>query len=78
MDRDRDGTDRLDAWLMPFLAVMRRKTLRAWAPLYLRGLLGPGDRKSFRPMAARLGLAGRDQLQHFIAKRCWLICPGVA
>ncbi len=57
----------LDVWLAPLLAAMGRKTRRHWAPLYLRGLLGPGDRKSLRPMAARLGLAGHDQLQHFIA-----------
>src|SRR5215218_1425145 len=62
-DRARD----LDAWLAPFLAAMGRKTRRGWAPLYLRGLLGPGERKSLQPMAARLGLSGHDQLQHFIA-----------
>ncbi len=61
----------LDAWLGPFLAVMGRKTRRTWAPLYLRGLLGPGDRKSLQPMAVRLGLSGHDQLQHFIASSAW-------
>jgi len=61
----------LDAWLAPFLDVMGRKTRRTWAPLYLRGLLGPGERKSLQPMAARLGLSGHDQLQHFIASSAW-------
>ena len=61
----------LDVWLAPFLAAMGRKTRRTWAPLYLRGLLGPGDRKSLQPMAVRLGLPGHDQLQHFIASRAW-------
>ena len=61
----------LDAWLAPFLAVLGRKTRRVWAPLYLRGLLGPGERKSLQPMAARLELAGHDQLQHFIASPAW-------
>lgn len=61
----------LDAWLAPFLDVMGRKTRRTWAPLYLRGLLGPGERKSLQPMAARLGLSGHDQLQHFIASPAW-------
>jgi hypothetical protein len=60
------GAD-LDRWLVPFLAVLGRKTRRTWAPLYLRGLLGAGERKSLQPMAARLGLGGHDQLQHFIA-----------
>lgn len=65
----------LDAWLTPFLAVMGRKTRQRWAPLYLRGLLGPGDRKSLQPMAARLGLPGHDQLQHFIASPAWDDAP---
>jgi SRSO17 transposase len=64
------GAD-LDRWLAPFLTVMGRKTRRTWAPLYLRGLLGPGERKSLQPMAARLGLGGHDQLQHFIASPAW-------
>ncbi len=42
-----------------------------WAPLTLHGLLGPGERKSLRPVAARLGLSGHDQLQHFIASPAW-------
>ena len=50
---------------------MGRKTRRTWAPLYLRGLLGPGERKSLQPVAARLGLSGHDQLQHFIAGPAW-------
>ena len=61
----------LDAWLAPFLAGMGRKTRRTWAPLYLRGLLGLGERKSLQPMAQRLGLSGHDQLQHFIASPAW-------
>ncbi len=43
----------LDAWLAPFLEVLRRKTRRTWAPFYVRGLLGPGERKSLQPMAAQ-------------------------
>ena len=61
----------LDVWLTPFLDVLGRKTRRTWAPLYVRGLLGPGERKSLQPMAARLGLSGHDQLQHFIASPAW-------
>ena len=57
----------LDAWLAPFLEVLGRKTRRRWAPLYLHGLLGPDGRKSLQPLAARLGLQGHDQLQHFVA-----------
>src|SRR4051812_30904199 len=66
-----DHEDELDAWLAPFLVVMGRKTRRTWAPFYLRGLLGPGKRKSLQPIAARLGLLRHDQLQHFIASSAW-------
>lgn len=65
----------LDGWLAPFLAVMGRKTRRAWAPLYVQGLLGPGERKSVQPMAERLGLGGHDQLQHFVASPAWDDAP---
>jgi SRSO17 transposase len=61
----------LDSWLEPFLAVLGHKKRRGWAPLYLRGLLGPSERKSLQPMAACLGLSGHDQLQHFIASPAW-------
>src|SRR5215213_7621194 len=61
----------LDAWLEPFLAALGHKRRRGWAPLYLRGLLGPSERKSLQPMAASLGLSGHDQLQHVIASPAW-------
>src|ERR687885_1550467 len=61
----------LDVWLTPFLAALGRKTRRAWAPVYVRGLLGPSERKSLQPMALQLGLGGHDQLQHFIASPAW-------
>ena len=51
------GSD-LDRWLEPFLAALGHKKRRGWAPLYLRGLLGPSERKSLQPMAASLGLPG--------------------
>src|SRR5215217_3089669 len=69
------GTRDLDAWLAPFLDVLGRKTRRTWAPFYLRGLLGPGERKSLQPMAARLGLPGHDQLHHFVASPAWDDAP---
>ena len=65
----------LDAWPEPFLDVVGHKKRRTWAPLYLRGLLGPGERKSLQPMAARLGLSGHDQLQHFVASPAWDDAP---
>jgi SRSO17 transposase len=67
---DSAGCD-LDVWLTPFLEVLGRKTRRAWAPFYVRGLLGPSERKSLQPMVLQLGLGGHDQLQHFIASPAW-------
>jgi SRSO17 transposase len=61
----------LDSWLELFLGALGHKRRRLWAPLYLRRLLGPSERKSLQPMAACLGLSGHDQLQHFIASPAW-------
>ena len=66
-----DAGGDLDVWLTPFLEVMGRKTRRTWAPFYVRGLLGPSERKSLQPMALQWGLGGHDQLQHFIASPAW-------
>src|SRR3954463_2555101 len=65
----------IDGWLEPFLEVLGHTRRRSWAPLYLRGLLGPSERKSLQPMAASLGLSGHDQLQHFIASPAWDDAP---
>ena len=74
-DMGDDTRGNLNSWLAPFLEELGRKTRRTWAPLYLGGLLGPGERKSLQPMAARLGLSGHDQLQHFIASPAWDDAP---
>jgi SRSO17 transposase len=65
----------LEAWLAPFLAAMTHKARRRWAPLYVRGLLGPGDRKSIQPMAARVSPADTDQLHHFVSSPAWDSAP---
>src|SRR5690242_20875063 len=67
LPRDIDAD--LDRWLEPFLDVTGRSTRRKMAPLYVRGLLGSGGRKSVQPMAERLGLASHDPLHHFISSR---------
>lgn len=36
-------------------------------PLYVAGLIGPGDRKSVQPMALRFATGNYDQLHNFIA-----------
>jgi SRSO17 transposase len=44
-------------------------------PLYVSGLIGPGDRKSIQPMAARLAPGDYDRLHHFIADGVWDAAP---
>ena len=65
----------LEVWLAPFLAAMRHKTRKRLCPAYIAGLIGPGDRKSVQPMAARDGEFGYDQLHHFIADGVWESTP---
>ncbi len=62
-------------WLRPFLAVLQREAQRRWAPVYLEGLLGPGERKSVAPMAARVAPADVQQLHHFVATSPWATAP---
>ncbi len=45
--------DDLEHWLQPFLAGLSHRARRRMCPLYIAGLIGPGDRKSAQPMAAR-------------------------
>src|SRR3712207_4739241 len=60
------ATDRweqeLERWLEPFLAQLRRQAQRRWAPVYLKGLILPGARKSVEPMAARVAAGDVQQL----------------
>src|SRR2546421_6573133 len=44
-------------------------------PLYISGLIGPGDRKSVQPMAERLAPGDYDQLHHFVAAGVWDAAP---
>ncbi len=64
-----------ETWLAPFLARLRRTEQRRWAPVYLQGLLGPGERKSVEPMAARVAPADVQQLHHFVAASPWPVAP---
>ena len=68
---DVDWKADLDRWLAPFVAALRHKTRARMCPLYVAGLIGPGDRKSVQPMAARAGEVGYDQLHHFVAAGVW-------
>src|SRR3712207_4156021 len=61
----------LERWLEPFLARLRRKAQRRWAPFYLKGLILPGERKSIEPMASRVAPADTQQLHHFVSTSPW-------
>lgn len=66
-----DWRSDLEVWLAPFLAALRHKTRMRVCPAYIAGLIGPGDRKSVQPIAARGGEFGYDQLHHFVADGVW-------
>ena len=61
----------IERWLAPFLARLRRKAQRRWAPFYLKGLILPGERKSVEPMAARVAPGDTQQLHHFVSTSPW-------
>src|SRR5512133_430891 len=73
--RTSDWKDELGHWLKPFLDRLGHKARRQMCPLYVSGLIGPGDRKSIAPMAKRLALGECDQLHHFIAAGVWDAAP---
>src|SRR5258706_13660953 len=63
--------DELEGWLKPFLDLLGHRARRRMCPLYVAGLIGPGDRKSVQPMAERLGPGDYDQLDHFVGAGGW-------
>src|SRR3712207_6857158 len=67
--------DELERWLEPFLAGLRRQAQRRWAPVYLKGLLLPGERKSVEPVAARVAPGDTQQLHHFVSASPWAAAP---
>ncbi len=73
--RDMEMERELERWLAPFLEALGHKKRRKWAPVYVQGLLGPGDRKSIEPMAARVAPDDGEQLHHFICTSCWDPAP---
>ncbi len=65
----------LEHWLEPFLKELGNKTRRRMCPAYIAGLIGPGDRKSIQPMAARADEVSYDRLHHFIGAGVWDSAP---
>src|SRR6187551_1765008 len=72
---EEDWEAELERWLGPFLARLRRKEQRRWAPFYLKGLILPGERKSVEPMAARVAPGDLQQLHHFVSTSPWATAP---
>lgn len=70
-----DWRSDLEAWLKPFAGALRHKTRSRMCPAYVAGLIGPGDRKSVQPMAARDEAVSYDQLHHFVASGVWDAAP---
>jgi hypothetical protein len=54
--RHRTGKRSLDGSWRLFMARLGHKARREMCPLYVSGLIGPGDRKSIQPMAGGLCL----------------------
>src|SRR5256886_4317759 len=75
MARIENWNAELRTWLSPFLTKLGHKARRRMCPLYVAGLIGPGDRKSVQPMAERLAPGDYDQLHHFIAAGVWDATP---
>ena len=74
-DRASDWHEELEHWLEPFLTRLGHKARRRMCPLYIAGLIGPGERKSVQPMAERLAAGGYDRLHHFVAAGVWDAAP---
>src|ERR1700681_2423702 len=70
-----DWNDELGRWLKPFLDRLGHKARRQMCPLYVAGLIAPGDRKSVQPMAERLAPGDYDQLHHFVSAGVWNAAP---
>jgi SRSO17 transposase len=72
---DGDWREELERWLEPFVVALTHKTRGRVCPAYIAGLIGPGDRKSVQPMAARDAGVTYDQLHHFVASGVWDAAP---
>lgn len=65
----------LERWVAPFLERIGRAERRRWAPLYVKGLLLPGERKSLEPLAQRVCPGEVQQLHHFLSTSPWAVAP---
>ena len=70
-----DWQKQLGRWLKPFLDRLGHEARRQMCPVYVSGLIGPGDRKSIQPMAERVAPGSYDQLHHFVSSGIWDAAP---
>jgi SRSO17 transposase len=73
-EHERLWESEFERWVEPFLREFGHKAQRRWAPVYLRGLIAPGERKSVEPMARRQCPGEKEQLHHFVATSTWDTC----
>src|SRR5688500_19588341 len=66
-----DWENELENWLSPFLDRLQNVAQRRWMPLYVQGLLGPGERKSVEAMAERVSPGSARPLQNFLSAAPW-------
>lgn len=67
--------EQFERWLGAFLDAFGHKVRRRWAPIYVRGLLAPGERKSIEPLVTRVAPGEVDQVHHFVAVSRWDTAP---
>ena len=70
-----DWGKELENWLLPFLDRLQNVAQRRWMPLYVQGLLGPGERKSVEAMAERVAPGNARPLQNFLSAAPWSPSP---
>ena len=70
-----DWENDLENWLSPFLDRLQNGAQRRWMPLYVQGLLGPGERKSVEAMAERIAPGSARPLQNFLSAAPWSCSP---
>jgi SRSO17 transposase len=75
MDTANSWRSALDRWLTPFQEALGDKRRHRWAPLYIVGLLLPGERKSIQPISARVAPHHGEQLHNFVATSHWDTAP---
>lgn len=72
---DETWTADLERWLAPYLERLGHEAQRHWAPLYVTGLLLPGERKSLEPLTGRVAPGQLQQMHHFLSTSRWDPAP---